>query len=104
MVGWMEGGGCSYRNLCESTFLGSENPQADGPHKYCRASSGSFSIYEQPKWERIVASTQVGFRVSIWVRIRVWIRVRIRVRDRVRLGLYSGCSYIEKGPIKYSSS
>ena len=50
---------------------------------------GSFSIYEQPKWERIVASTQVGFRVSIWVRIRVWIRVR--------LGLYFGCSYIEKG-------
>ena len=47
---------------------------------------GSFSIYEQPKWERIVASTQVGFRVSIWVRIRV------------RLGLYFGCSYIEKGP------
>ena len=53
---------------------------------------GSFSIYEQPKWERIVASTQVGFRVSIWVRIRVWIRVR------VRLGLYFGCSYIEEGP------
>ena len=48
---------------------------------------GSFSIYEQPKWERIVASTQVGFRVSIWVRIRV------------RLGLYFGCSYIEKGPV-----
>ena len=67
---------------------------------------GSFSIYEQPKWERIVASTQVGFRVSIWVRIRVWIRVRdrvrvrirVRVRVRVRLGLYFGCSYIEKGP------
>ena len=61
---------------------------------------GSFSIYEQPKWERIVASTQVGFRGSIWVRIRirVWIRVRIRVRVRVRLGLYFGCSYIEKGP------
>ena len=71
---------------------------------------GSFSIYEQPKWERIVASTQVGFRVSIWVRIRirVWIkvrvrvmvrvRVRIRVRVRVRLGLYFGCSYIEKWP------
>ena len=63
---------------------------------------GSFSIYEQPKWERIVASTQVGFRVSIWVRIRirVWIRVRvrIRIRVRVRLGLYLGCSYIEKGP------
>ena len=56
---------------------------------------GSFSIYEQPKWERIVASTQVGFRVSIW--IRVWIRVSVRVR--VRLGLYFGCSYIEKGPI-----
>ena len=55
---------------------------------------GSFSIYEQPKWERIVASTQVSFRVSIWVRIRVWIRVRVRVR----LGLYFGCSYIEKGP------
>ena len=53
---------------------------------------GSFSIYEQPKWERIVASTQVGFRVSIWVRIR------IRVWIRVRLGLYFGCSYIEKGP------
>ena len=52
---------------------------------------GSFSIYEQPKWERIVASTQVGFRVSIWV--------RIRIRVRVRLGLYFGCSYIEKGPI-----
>ena len=51
---------------------------------------GSFLIYEQPKWERIVASTQVGFKVSIWVRIRVWIRVR--------LGLYFGCSYIEKGP------
>ena len=51
---------------------------------------GSFSIYEQPKWERIVASTQVGFRVSIWV--------RIRIRVRVRLGLYFGCSYIEKGP------
>ena len=48
----------------------------------------------------IVASTQVGFRVSIWVRIRirVWIRVRVRVRIRVRLGLYFGCSYIEKGP------
>ena len=64
--------------------------------------TGSFSIYEQPKWERIVASTKVGFRVSIWVRIRirVWIRVRIRVRDRVRvrLGLYFSCSYIEKGP------
>ena len=68
---------------------------------------GSFSIYEQPKWERIVASTQVGFSVSIWVRIRirVWIRVRVRirvrdrVRIRVRLGLYFGCSYIEKGPI-----
>ena len=63
---------------------------------------GSFSIYEQPKWERIVASTQVGFRVSIWVRIRGWIRVRVRtrvrVRVRVRLGLYFGCSYIEKGP------
>ena len=67
---------------------------------------GSLSIYEQPKWERIVASTKVGFRVSIWVRIRirVWIRlrVRIRVRDRVRvrvrLCLYFGCSYIEKGP------
>ena len=63
---------------------------------------GSFSIYEQPKWERIVASTQVGFRVSIWVRIRirVWIRVRVRIRVmvRVRLGLYFGCSYIEKGP------
>ena len=58
---------------------------------------GSFSIYEQPKWEHIVASTQVGFRVSIWVRIRVWIRVRVRIR--VRLGLYFGCSYIEKGPI-----
>ena len=57
---------------------------------------GSFSIYEQPKWERIVASTQVGFRVSIWVRIRI--RVWIRVRVRVRLGLYFGCSYIEKGP------
>ena len=57
-------------------------------------SGGSFSIYEQPKWERIVASTQVGFRVSIWV--RVWIRIR------VRLGLYFGCSYIEKGP-KWSS-
>ena len=56
------------------------------------AATGSFSIYEQPKWERIVASTQVGFRVSIWVRIR------IRVRVRVRLGLYFGCSYIEKGP------
>ena len=52
--------------------------------------AGSFSIYEQPKWERIVASTQVGFRVSIWV--------RIRIRVRVRLGLYFGCSYIEKGP------
>ena len=52
---------------------------------------GSFSIYEQPKWERIVASTQVGFRVSIWV--------RIRIRVRVRLGLYFGCSYIEKGPV-----
>ena len=39
---------------------------------------GSFSIYEQPKWERIVASTQVGFRVSI--RIRVWIRVRFVLR------------------------
>ena len=51
-----------------------------------RLEIGSFSIYEQPKWERIVASTQVGFRVSIWVRIRV------------RLGLYFGCSYIEKGP------
>ena len=49
---------------------------------------GFFSIYEQPKWERIVASTQVGLRVRIWV----WIRVR------VRLGLYFGCSYIEKGP------
>ena len=63
-------------------------------------SFGSFSIYEQPKWERIVASTQVGFRVSIWVRIRirVWIRVRIRVRVTIRLGLYFGCSYIEKGP------
>ena len=59
---------------------------------------GSFSIYEQPKWERIVASTQVGFRVSIWVRIRVWIRVTVRIRVRVRLGLYFGCSYIEKGP------
>ena len=59
---------------------------------------GSFSIYEQPKWERIVASTQVGFRVSIWGRIRVRVRVRIRVRVRVRLGLYFGCSYIEKGP------
>ena len=59
---------------------------------------GSFSIYEQPKWERIVASTQVGFRVSIWVRIRVRIMVRVRVRIRVRLGLYFGCSYIEKGP------
>ena len=66
---------------------------------------GSLSIYEQPKWERIVASTKVGFRVSIWVRIRirVWIRVRVRVRIRVmvrvRLGLYFGCSYyIEKGP------
>ena len=73
---------------------------------------GSFSIYEQPKWERIVASTQVGFRVSIWVRIRirVWIRVRVRVsvrvrvriRVRVRLGLYFGCSYIEKGPDIYT--
>ena len=51
---------------------------------------GSFSIYEQPKWERIVASTQGSFRVRIWVRIRVWIRVRV--------GLYFGCSYIEKGP------
>ena len=60
---------------------------------------GSFSIYEQPKWERIVASTQVGFRVSIWVRIRI--RVWIRVRIRVRLGLYFGCSYIEKGPSPY---
>ena len=65
---------------------------------------GSFSIYEQPKWERIVASTQVGFRVSIWVRIRIRIRVRVRVkvrvriRVRVRLGFYFGCSYIEKGP------
>ena len=65
---------------------------------------GSFSMYEQPKWERIVASTQVGFRVRIWVRIRirVWIRVRVRirvmVRVRFRLGLYFGCSYIEKGP------
>ena len=51
---------------------------------------GSFSIYEQPKWERIVASTQVGFRVSIWVwiRIRVWIRVRIRVRVRFVLRLF----------------
>ena len=57
---------------------------------------GSFSIYEQPKWERIVASTQVGFRVSIWVRIRI--RVWIRIRVKVRLGLYFGCSYIEKGP------
>ena len=45
---------------------------------------GSFSIYEQPKWERIVASTQVGFRVSIWVRIRirVWIMIRVRVVQR----------------------
>ena len=57
---------------------------------------GSFSIYEQPKWERVVASTQVGFRVRIWVRIRI--RVWIRVSVRVRLGLYFGCSYIEKGP------
>ena len=24
--------------------------------------------------------------------------VRVRVRIRVRLGLYFGCSYIEKGP------
>ena len=55
-------------------------------------------MYEQPKWERIVASTQVGFRGSIWVRIRVWIRVRVRVRVWVRLALYFGCSYIEKGP------
>ena len=54
---------------------------------------GSFSIYEQPKWERIVASTQVGFRVSIWVRIRVWIRVR------VRLGLYFSCSYRERAKL-----
>ena len=43
-----------------------------------------------------MASTQVGFRVSIWVRIRVWIRVR------VRLGWYFGCSYIEKGPVSLS--
>ena len=50
------------------------------------AATGSFSIYEQPKWERIVASTQVGFRVRVWIRVRV------------RLGLYFGCSYIEKGP------
>ena len=61
---------------------------------------GSFSIYEQPKWERIVTSTQVGFRVSIWVRIRVWIRVRIRVwirvRVRVRLGLYRLFIYRER--------
>ena len=70
--------------------------------------TGSFSIYEQPKWERIVASTKVGFRVSIWVRIRVWIRVRVRVRIRVRvrvrvrLGLYFCCSYIEKGPFSCS--
>ena len=56
--------------------------------------TGPFSIYEQPKWERIVASTQVGFRVSIWVRIRI----RVWIRVRVRLGLYFGCSYIEKGP------
>ena len=59
---------------------------------------GSFSIYEQPKWERIVASTQVGFRVSIWVRIRIRVWIRVRVRIRVRLGLYFGCLYIEKGP------
>ena len=62
-------------------------------------------MYEQPKWERIVASTQAGFRVRIWVRIRirVWIRVRVRIRVmvtvRFRLGLYFGCSYIEKGPV-----
>ena len=62
-------------------------------HK-CALELGSFSIYEQPKWESIVASTQVGVRVSIWVRIRI----RVRVRVRVRLGLYFGCSYIEKGP------
>ena len=64
------------------------------PHGIC----GSFSIYEQPKWERIVASTQVGFRVSIWVRIRIRVCIRVRVRVRVRLGLYFGCSYIKKGP------
>ena len=62
------------------------------PNERNKLHFGSFSIYEQLKWERIVASTQVGFRVSIWVTIRVWIRVR------VRLGLYFGCSYIEKGP------
>ena len=62
------------------------------------AGLGSFSIYEQPKWERIVASTQVGFRVSIWVRIRIRVWIRVRIRVRVRLGLYFGCSYIEKGP------
>ena len=76
-------------------------------HEQVAKIRGSFSIYEQPKWERIVASTQVGLRVSIWVRIRirVWIRVRVRVRIRirirVRLGLYFGCSYIEKGTDSY---
>ena len=28
----------------------------------------------------------------------VRVRIRVRVRVRVRLGLYFGCSYIEKGP------
>ena len=68
-------------------------PDTEGPQLFIfRFVSllGSFSIYEQPKWERIVASTQVGFRVSIWVRIRirVWIRVRIRVRFVLRLFIY----------------
>ena len=45
------------------------------------SNSGSFSIYEQPKWERIVASTQVGFKVSIWVKIRIRVSIRVRVRD-----------------------